>query len=118
MVRTVFAFVFGVVFGIAVIHVLDGPLNYNLIRREAGEVLDDASRGAHQLRLGASVRAALALQKDFDLIGGIQVEVDESDVTLRGTVASADQRKLAELIARGVEGVEGVDNRLEIERGS
>ena len=115
MLRTVFAFLFGLVTGIAVIHVLEGPLDFQLLRREAGTVIEDAGRGAHDLRLAASVRAALALQKDFALFGGIKVDIDDDVVTLSGKVGTEDQRKLAELIARGGRGVEDVVNELEAE---
>ncbi len=112
--RTIAIFLFGLVTGIALIHVLEGPLDIPVIRRQARAALDEAGRKAADLTLAASVRAALALQKEFALFGGIEVAASEGVVTLRGTVGSADQRKLAELIARGVEGVERVVNELEV----
>lgn len=121
MLRTVFAFLFGLVTGVAAVYVLDGPLDFTLLRERAGEALHEAGRGANTLRLESSVRAALALQKDFDLFGGIGVDVEADDddeeatVILSGTVGSEDQRRLAELIARGVEGVGTVDNRLQVD---
>lgn len=119
--RTVFAFLFGLVTGVAAVYVMDGPLDFQLIRHQAGVVLDDAGRNARALRMEGSVRAALALQKDFSLIGGgIDVNVEEGDeespiVVLSGTVRTEDQRKLAELITRGVEGVGKVVNRLKVD---
>lgn len=115
MMRTVLAFLFGLVTGVAAIYVLDGPLNVDLIRREAGEVVQKAGEGARELRLESTVRAALALQRDFSLLGGIAVAADaDGNVVLEGRVTSEEQRQLAELIARGVEGVESVDNRLQV----
>ncbi len=114
MKRSIFMFVFGLVTGVAVIHIIEGPLDYQLLRREAGKAIGEAGRASRDLRLTTAVRAALALQKDFDLFGGIRIESDEGEVTLSGTVGSDDQRKLAELIARGVDEVEGVVNRLRV----
>lgn len=121
MLRTLFAFVFGLVAGVAAVYVLDGPLDFQLLQERAGVVLDEAGRNARRLRLESSVRAALALQKDFDLVGGgIDVELEEREeertaVVLSGVVRSEDQRQLAGLIARGVEGVDEVVNRLRVE---
>lgn len=115
MLRTLFAFVFGILTGIAVIYVLDGPLDMGLIQHRAGEALDVAGRGAQELRLESSVRAALALQKDFSLVGDVTVDAEGETVTLEGTVETESRRQLAELIARGVEGVDEVVNRLEVE---
>ena len=115
MAKTFFAFVFGLVAGVALVYVLDGPLDMSLLRQEAGEVAQEASRGARNLGLETSVRAALALQRDFSLMGTIQVDAQDGEVTLAGTVRDDDQRKLAELITRGVDGVEAVVNELRID---
>lgn len=114
MARTFFAFVFGVVCGVALVYVLDGPLDMSLLQREAGEIAEEASRGARNLRLETTVRAALALHRDFSLMGSIEVDAQEGEVTLAGSVATTEQRELAELIARGVDGVDRVVNELEI----
>lgn len=114
MLRNIVAFVFGLCAGIALIYVMDGPLNFGVVGREAGQIVEGAGRGARKLRLEASVRAALALQKDFSLLGGIDVGTDGGVVTLSGSVSSEDQRTLAELITRGVEGVDEVVNNLEV----
>jgi len=114
MKRSIFMFVFGLVTGVALIHVLEGPLDYQLLRREAGKAIGEAGRASRDLRLATTVRAALALQKDFELFGGIDVKAKEGEITLSGTVGSDDQRKLAGLIARGVDGVDAVVNRLRV----
>lgn len=115
--RKIGIFVFGLVTGVALILFLEGPLDMGIIQRQAGDAMQQAGRTAAHLRLETTVRAALALQKDFELFGGIQVEAEGDDITLSGTVASEDQKRLAELIARGVDGVDEVDNDLEIHRG-
>lgn len=45
----------------------------------------------------------------------IDIAVDDGEVRLAGEVPSAVERDLAESIARDVEGVQGVDNQLEIQ---
>ena len=88
MKRSIFMFVFGLVTGVALIHVLEGPLDYQLLRREAGKAIGEAGRASRDLRLATTVRAALALQKDFELFGGIDVKAKEGEITLSGTVGS------------------------------
>ncbi len=112
--RTLFVFMFGLLAGIAAVLVLNGPFDLGPFGDSASEVLDDAGRGARHLQLETRVRTALALQKDFDLFGGIAVAAEGDVVTLAGTVGSAAQRQLAELIANGVDGVGGIVNELEI----
>ena len=114
MLKTAFAFLFGLVTGVALVYVMDGPLDLSILQREAGKVAEEAGRGAQNLRLEAAVKAALALQRDFSLLGGIQVDAQEGEITLAGSVSNDDQRKLAELIARGVRGVEDVVNEIEV----
>lgn len=116
--RTIIVFVLGLAVGAGVVVFLDSPADLPLPVDRMGEVIDEAGRGARHLQLQARVRAALALQKDFDLFGGISAEATEGTITLRGKVATAEQRELAELIARGVDGVEDVVNELEVEAGS
>ncbi|NKB90212.1 MAG: BON domain-containing protein [Acidobacteria bacterium] len=113
--RTLFVFLFGLIAGIAVIFVLDSGVDLGSMGDSASEVLDDAERGARHLQLEARVRTALALQKDFDLFGGIGVSAEDDTITLTGKVGSEDQQALAELIAKGVDGVGAVINELEIQ---
>ncbi len=115
--RNIVVFLFGFLAGVTVIHFLEGPLDLGLLRDEASEALDEASRGARDLRLATKVRAALALHKDFGLFDiGVEADADEGSITLAGQVGTTDQRALAALITRGVDGVEDVDNRLEVHR--
>lgn len=112
--RNLFVFVVGLITGIAVMLAVDGPFDFSLLGDNASEVIKEASRGARHLQLEARVRTALALQKDFDLFGGISVQAQDDEVTLSGTVASIEQLQLAEFIAKGVDGVGSIVNDLEI----
>ena len=112
--RSLFVFVVGLITGIAVMLAVDGQLGSGLLDRDAGEMFEEASRGARHLQIEARVHTALALQKDFALFGGISVTGEDDSVTLTGTVASTEQLQLAELIAKGVDGVGSVVNELEI----
>jgi len=112
--RSLFAFVVGLIAGIAVMLAADGPFDFGLLGSDAGEAIEDVSRGARHLQLEARVRTALALQKDFELFGGISVQAEDDIVTLSGTVISSEQLQLAELIARGVDGVGSIVNELEV----
>ncbi len=115
--RNILVFLFGFLAGVTVIHFLEGPLNMGLLRDEASEALDEASRGARDLRLSTKVRTALALHKDFSLFDfEVEANADEGSIVLAGQVGTSDQRALAELITRGVDGVEDVVNRLEVHR--
>jgi osmotically-inducible protein OsmY len=114
MLKSAFAFLFGLVTGVALVYVMDGPLDLSILQQEAGKVAQEAGRGAKNLRLEASVKAALALHRDFSLLGGIQVDAQQGEITLAGAVSTDDQRKLAELIARGVDGVDEVVNEIEV----
>ncbi len=116
--RNLFVFVVGLIAGIAVMLAADGPFDFSLLGDNASEVIEEASRGARHLQLEARVRTALALQKDFDLFGGISVKAQDDEVTLSGTVASIEQLQLAELIAKGVDGVGTIVNHLEIHNDS
>jgi hypothetical protein len=109
-----FVFVFGLLAGAVVVLAIDGPLDLGPFSDSAGDVLEEAGRGALHLQLEARVRTALALQKDFDLFGGIVVTAKDDVITLSGKVGSAAQQQLAELIANGVDGVGSVVNELEI----
>jgi len=113
--RNIVVFLFGFLAGVTVIHFLEGPFDMGLLREEASEALDDVGRSARDLRLSTKVHAALALQKDFGLFSiDVEADAEEGHITLDGQVGTADERTLAELIARGVDGVEDVANRLEV----
>jgi hyperosmotically inducible protein len=105
--RTVVGVVAGIVIGLLIAQIWGIPLDWIGV--------DDETTGAvSDVAVTATVRAALALQKDFDLFGGIDVNVEQGVVTLTGSVANDEQRQLAALIARGIEGVDRVINELEL----
>jgi hyperosmotically inducible protein len=61
-----------------------------------------------------SVKAAFAIHKDL-AYRTIHVEADGGRILLEGVVASASERSDAEALAAAVEGVETVENRLEVD---
>lgn len=115
MLRTIFVFLFGLVTGVALILLLQGPLDWDALRQDAGQALESAEDNARDLSLETRVRAALALQKDFSLTS-VGIDADAGVVTLSGTVGGEDARQLAEIIARGVDGVDRVVNDLRVHR--
>ncbi|MGH8655217.1 MAG: BON domain-containing protein [Gammaproteobacteria bacterium] len=75
---------------------------------ESGAVsyIDDAM-------ITAKVKAALAQDPGASALA-IEVETTKGTVQLSGTVDSADEKMKAESIARGVDGVKGVENGLKL----
>lgn len=63
-----------------------------------------------------SVKAALAIHRDLSN-RAIQVEAERGRVTLSGEVASEKEKSEASQLAKSVEGVKKIDNRLEVEPG-
>lgn len=65
---------------------------------------------------GITTQVKSALMAD-SLIGGLKIDVDtnNSRVTLRGTAPDAAARDKAGELAKGIEGVSGVDNQLLIQ---
>lgn len=74
--------------------------------RTAGQTLDDAG-------ITAKVKAALLAEKGVD---GMRINVDTSqgNVTLTGKVPDQAQVERATQVARGIEGVKDVDNKLTV----
>ncbi len=107
MMKAALTLIGGIVIGIAIAHFVFGPIDWTGVRDRTGEVVTDVATAT-------AVRAALALQKDFELFGDIDVNADDGIVTLSGWVSTDEQRQLAELISRGVHGVTQVNNELEI----
>ena len=105
--RILLGVVAGILIGLAIAHFWGLPLDWVGFGGETGEAVGDVA-------ITATVRTALALQKDFDLFGGIEVSTERGVVTLTGSVADDQQRRLAGLIARGIEGVREVVNELEL----
>lgn len=82
---------------------------------ESGSTMDDASRDTMP---DASSPLAHKVQQELQRNEGLkEVRVEEngpSEVTLEGSVASSTEREEAERLARNVEGVQQVQNRIQI----
>jgi osmotically-inducible protein OsmY len=105
--RTLLGVVAGILIGLLIAHFWGPSLDWIGLGGETTAAVSDVA-------VTASVRAALALQKDFDLFGGLEASVERGVVTLTGSVATEEQRQLAELIARGIEGVDKVINEIKV----
>lgn len=69
--------------------------------------------GAEDLWIWTKARAALASADDLR-DSTIKVDVDNNAVTLSGSVPTAAQKSNAEQVVRGVEGVTGVKNEIQV----
>ena len=78
--------------------------------RKAGNAVEKATADAS---ITASVNAGLAKDPQLSALT-IDVDTDAGKVTLNGPAPSAAAKERAEQIARAVQGVTSVDNRLEI----
>lgn len=86
-------------------------------QREAKESGSRIGQGAEDLWLWTKTRADLLATSGLTSTG-INVDVDNSVITLRGTVPDAAQKSRAEQVAKAVEGNKGVRNQLTISAGS
>ncbi|HEY0657743.1 MAG TPA: BON domain-containing protein [Pyrinomonadaceae bacterium] len=84
--------------------------------REAKEAGSTIGSGLNDGWIWTKTRAALLAADDLPE-SGINVDVANDVVTLRGTVATAAQKTQAETIAKGIEGVKSVTNRLTVSPG-
>jgi len=69
--------------------------------------------GANDSWLWFKTRTALLTTSDLRE-STINVDVDNDVVTLKGTVANAEQKKKAEEVAKGIDGVKSVKNELQV----
>jgi hypothetical protein len=103
-------------------------VNANIIReeyeRDKERFAEEAKRVGRIIGTGASdgwlwvkTRAMLAAADDLR-DSTINVDVDNSVVTLTGSVASAAQKNKAEQVARGIDGVKSVKNELRVSADS
>lgn len=74
--------------------------------RTAGQTIDDAG-------ITAKVKSALAAEKDVSATS-INVDTVQGKVTLSGKVASDSEAQRATQVARGIEGVRDVENKLSV----
>lgn len=73
-----------------------------------------AARALNDLRQETQIWTAYATQEHLRGLG-ISVDVENGRATLTGTVESQVEKDLAEQIARGVDGIVAVDNRLQVD---
>ncbi|HKP84921.1 MAG TPA: BON domain-containing protein [Blastocatellia bacterium] len=81
--------------------------------KEAKDLGNKIGTGAEDLWIWTKTRAALA-SADGLTDSTIKVDVDNNAVTLTGTVPDAAQKSKAEQVARGIEGVTGVKNEIQV----
>ena len=81
--------------------------------KEAKDLGRKIGAGANDLWIWTKTRAALASADDLR-DSTISVDVDNNAVTLTGTVPDQAQKGKAEQVARGIEGVSGVKNEIQV----
>jgi hypothetical protein len=84
--------------------------------QKAKDLGDKIGAGLTDGWLWVKVRGALLAADDLEE-SGINVDVNNGTVTLRGTVPSQDQVKKADTAAKGVSGSKGVQNQLKVSAG-
>ena len=105
----------------------DGRANANISRDDFDRQKDSFAKqardmgrtigsGADDLWIWTKVRAALASADDLR-DSTINVDVDNNVATLSGTVANAAQKTRAAQVARGIEGVKNVVDKLQVSAG-
>jgi hyperosmotically inducible periplasmic protein len=82
----------------------------SMAAQSVGEYIDDAASTT-------AVKAKLIAEKAANFTR-ISVETNNNIVTLTGEVESEDQKERAEKVAKQVDGVKRVDNKLEIKERS
>jgi len=75
---------------------------------------DDMGRQLTEARQEGSIWTAIALNRHLNPFK-IDIDVENGTAVLTGTVESDIDRDLAEQVALGIEGVESVDNRLQVD---
>jgi hyperosmotically inducible protein len=91
-------------------------LMLSLVGAQAAMTADKSEKAEQyvdDVAITTAVKAKLAADKVKTLVR-VSVDTIEGVVTLTGTVESADQKKHAEEVARGVKGVSKVVNNLQI----
>ena len=86
-------------------------------RQATGEMADNATAAVADATITAQVNAALAAD---DTLKALQINVDTKAgrVTMTGPAPDATARERATVLARAVEGVVDVDNRLVVAQGA
>ena len=81
--------------------------------KQAKEAGSKVGQGANDMWLWTKTRAELLGTSDLRE-STINVDVDNDVVTLKGTVANAEQKAKAESVAKAVDGVKSVKNELQV----
>jgi hyperosmotically inducible protein len=74
--------------------------------RSAGDTMSDAW-------ISTKVKTALITEKDLKA-SGIKVDAHDGEITLSGTAPSSTDVDRAASVARGIQGVKNVDNRIQV----
>jgi len=110
-----FRFIFRLVFRLVSLVLVLG-VAYVIYHLYTSGQLPMIQRAVEDTAVTGSVKAAFAVHRDLSH-RPIVIETSDAVVTLSGEVASDKERAAAEELAENVEGVAGVDNRLEVEAG-
>lgn len=81
----------------------------------SGSATSDIKQDAKNATLTTKVKSALAADVGLRTLTGINVDSEGTVVTLKGTVDTDSNKRRAEQVARGVEGVSTVRNELTVE---
>ena len=87
--------------------------NKNSYEQEAKSAGSKIGTGADDMWLWVKTRSALLAASDLSSTG-INVDVEDGVITLRGTVPSQDQVKKPDDVAKGIEGKKRVVNMLKV----
>lgn len=91
----------------------DVEKNRSTYEKQAKDAGRTVGKGASDMWLWVKARYDLAAANDLR-DSTINVDVDNGVITLTGTVATQDQLKKADAIAKAVEGQKGVQNKLKV----
>ncbi len=81
-----------------------------------GEATPGTKQKVSNAGLTGKVKSALAADVGMKTLMGVNVDSENGVVTLKGHVDSADTKMRAEAVAKKVEGVTSVKNRLEVRK--
>jgi BON domain len=85
--------------------------------KKAKDLGDKVGTGLTDGWLWVKARGALLAADDLEE-SGINVDVNNGTITLRGTVPNQDQVKKADAAVKGLSGVKGVQNQIKVGTGS
>lgn len=85
------------------------------VKEESKELWRDTKSAFSEGVLEGKLQMAIALNKHLDVFD-IEIDVEGNKAVLEGAVSSEVEKDLAGSIARGIEGIVSVDNRLIVDR--